>query len=228
MYGRWQVYAYDVDQPSNPDIRLQFPKSKGHEAMIYLSFIIDHYDDLPWCTVFIHGNESEPWHQGVNMVEAISGLQRVPLARQGYVSLRCEWYTSCPTEDQPPKSLEALVSDLEAVTKGTQATINGNWHQLFPHEPLPPTFVAPIGAQFAVTRQAILRRPKSDYERLRSWLLTTLLEDDLSGRVFEQLWAYIFLQEPVHCPSVDKCTCEWFGRCDTNAVDRHLGIDSSN
>lgn len=37
--------------------------------------------------------------------------------------------------------------------------------------------------QFAVSREAVRRRPREECERWRGWLLVTLLADDLSGRV---------------------------------------------
>ena len=92
---------------------------------------------------------------------------------------------------------DAVVWGLEAERKSTEAAITGNWRLLFPDERIPETLASPCCAQFAVTRQAILQRPKSDYERLREWLQGTLLSDAVSGRVLEKLWAYIFLGEAV-------------------------------
>jgi hypothetical protein len=38
------IYVVDDD---DPNARLRIPKNKGHEAMVYLTYIIDHYDELP-------------------------------------------------------------------------------------------------------------------------------------------------------------------------------------
>ena len=191
----WDVYEYDVGNPNNEDPELRFPESKGHEAMVYLSFIIDHYDDLPWATIFVHGHRSA-WHQEDDIVPLIGDLNRVALARQGYISLRCDWYPSCPREMRPVQH-DAVIWGPGVHTKGTEAAIHGNWKLLFPDEQIPGTLASPCCAQFAVTRQTIIRRPKADYERLRRWLIGSLLEDDLSGRVLEKLWAYIFTGEAV-------------------------------
>lgn len=209
----WMTYEYDVERPDNPDPHLRFPKSRGHEAMVYLSFIIDNYDDLPWCAIFIHGHRNDAWHQEDDMVQILSGLNRTALSREGYISLRCDWYPSCPAEMRPIHQ-DAVVWGPEAERKSTEAAIAGNWRFLFPDEDLPETLASPCCAQFAVTRQAILKRPKTDYERLRDWLLGTLLEDSVSGRVLEKLWAYIFLGKAVHCPPPQQCACDYFGRCD--------------
>ena len=191
----WDVYPYDVDNPNNSDPRLRMPMSKGHEAMVYLSFIIDNYHYLPWCSIFIHGHRSA-WHQEGDILPLIQGLDRVALARVGYSSLRCDWYPSCPAEMRPVHH-DAIVWGNETHRKSTEAAIAGNWRLMFPYEKLPTTLASPCCAQFAVTRQTIIRRPKVVYERLRDWLMESLLEDDVSGRVLEKLWAYIFLGEPV-------------------------------
>ena len=164
--------------------------------MVYLSYIIDHYDDLPWCAMFIHGHR-QSWHQEDDITRLINGLNRVALARAGYISLRCEWYPSCPAEMQPVNNHLSAVSGPNKYGQGQEAAIAGNWKQLFPGVEMPEVIAAPCCAQFAVTRQAIIKRPKSEYERLRDWLLTSLLDDDISGRVFEKLWAYIFTGEAV-------------------------------
>lgn len=69
--------------------------------------------------------------------------------------------------------------------------ISENWEELFPGEELPRTIASQCCAQFAVTRNAIWRRPVEDYVRMRRWLVNTELEDDVSGRVLEKLWAWI-------------------------------------
>ncbi len=147
--------------------------------MIYLSYIIDNYETLPWCAIFMHGHDESS-----------------ALAQQRYISLRCEWYPSCPAEMQMDVH-GSFVSGPDANTRGTEAAIAGNWRLLFPKEKLPRKVASPCCAQFAVTRQAILDRPKSDYERLREWMMSSLLEDELSGRVFEKLWAYMFTGDAV-------------------------------
>lgn len=164
--------------------------------MVYLSFIIAKYDDLPWATLFVHGHRNDSWHQEDDMLNLMEGLNRVALARQGYISLRCDWYPSCPAE-MHPEGHDAVVWGSEAQQKATQAALAGNWRLMFPDAPMPETLAAPCCAQFAVTRQAILRRSKAYYEHLREWLLGSALTDEISGRVFEKLWAYIFLGEPV-------------------------------
>lgn len=191
----WTLYPYNVSNPQNPDTRLQIPKSKGHEAMVYLSYLISNYDSLPWCTFFIHGHFLS-WHQETPISRLINNLNRTALAREGYISLRCDWYPSCPAEIRP-YAHDAVVWGPGIQHRETELAIAGNWKQLFPEEKLPETIASPCCAQFAVTRAAIRRRSKHEYVRMRDWLLATLLEDEVSGRVFEKLWAYIFTGDAV-------------------------------
>ena len=191
----WATYPYNVDNANNSNKALIIPRNKGHEAMVYLSFIIDNYESLPWCGIFVHGH-SDSWHQEDTLVRLLKDLNRVALSRAGYISLRCDWYPSCPAEIRPLHR-DAIVWGPGVLRAETEAAIAGNWRQLFPGEVLPETIASPCCAQFAVTRQAILRRPLSDYERMRQWLIDTLLDDQVSGRVFEKLWAYIFTGEAV-------------------------------
>ncbi|KAF2656670.1 hypothetical protein K491DRAFT_767604 [Lophiostoma macrostomum CBS 122681] len=54
-----EAAVYEIDDPSAS--RYRVPKSKGHEAMVYLSYIIDHYDDLPETIIFVHAHKAT-WH----------------------------------------------------------------------------------------------------------------------------------------------------------------------
>ena len=191
----WSLLKYDANQPDNPDPRLRFPKRKGNEAVVYLSYIIDNYDDLPWGAFFVHGH-ADSWHQEADIGSLIDSLDREQLGKYGFISLRCEWLPSCPAEIRP-KNRDALIWGSDPFRAGTEAAVGGNWKLLFPDAELPETMASPCCAQFAVTRQMVWMHPKEEYERLRNWLLGSLLDNDLSGRVFEKLWAYIFTREAV-------------------------------
>lgn len=47
----------------------------------------------------------------------------------------------------------------------------------------------------------------------RKWLLTTGIEDQFSGRIFEYIWHYIFTGHEVYCPSMSNCYCDGYGLC---------------
>ncbi|KAI7666387.1 hypothetical protein KC318_g6549 [Hortaea werneckii] len=185
---------------------------------VYLSFIVDNYDALPWSVIFLHGR-LDAWHQEDTAVNLIHSLNRNQLARAGYISLRCDWFPSCPAELRP-KDHDAVVWGNVGLHEDTEKAVSQSWKQLFPNEDLPETIAAPCCAQFAVTRQAILRRSKADFERMRQWLIETLMTDELSGRVFEKLWAYIFTGEAVNCPPPQMCACEYFCRCEPQVWEK--------
>ena len=71
------------------------------------------------------------------------------------------------------------------------------WERFFPGVQLPETIAAQCCAQFAVRDEKIRKRGRETYERMREWILETELIDDVSGRVLEKLWAYIFTEEAV-------------------------------
>jgi len=56
---------------------------------------------------------------------------------------------------------------------------------------------APRAAQFAVSREQVLQRPREDYIRFRQWVIDTDKDDATSGRVMEFLWHVIFGKEAV-------------------------------
>ncbi|KAK3642279.1 hypothetical protein LTR56_010856 [Elasticomyces elasticus] len=191
----WTVFRYEIDNPVNGDVRLQLPVMKGHEAIVYITWLVEHYDSLPWHVVFVHGDRDD-WEQDEEILSKVITIRRNALARAGYVPLRCDWYPSCPAELRPVDH-DAVVWGPDGSRNETEFAIASKWKSLFPGTALPHTIASQSSAQFAVTRQAILQRPKSDYERLREWLLRTTLEDDEIRETFEKLWAYIFTGEAV-------------------------------
>ncbi len=52
-------------------------------------------------------------------------------------------------------------------------------------------------AQFAVSKEQVLRRPVEDYIRFRDWVVHTEKNDAKSGRVMEYLWHVIFGKDSV-------------------------------
>jgi len=91
-----QTAIYVADDPSAP---LHPPKNKGHEVMIYLSWIIENYDDLPDVAIFMHAHRWS-WHNddildndSAMMIRRLS-LNRV--WREGYMNMRCSWNPGCP------------------------------------------------------------------------------------------------------------------------------------
>lgn len=70
------------------------PLNKGHESMVYLNYILEHWDSLAPVTLFIHGH-LESWHQDFSMNETIKTLNLTEVEKEGFVNLRCDWAHGC-------------------------------------------------------------------------------------------------------------------------------------
>lgn len=106
------------------------------------------------------------------MVELISSIRLPALKDAGYILLRCDWYPSCPREIRPIAH-DVIVWGPGVNREVIEYEISWAWNELFPNEPLPETIASQCCAQFAVTKEAIHRRRKEDYKRIRQWILDT-------------------------------------------------------
>jgi hypothetical protein len=217
--GLLTKYVYVMDDRTAP---LHPPINKGHEAMAYLSYIIDHYDKLADVNIFMHFHR-EAWHNNLLIPESpqmVRFLSPERVAREGYMNLRCHWDPGCPAWLHPG----ATVRDPE---KSEEWIIAESWSELFPLDPVPTVLAQPCCAQFAVSKDRILSIPKQRYVSLRDWVLRTDMSDYTSGRVFEYTWQYIFTSSPLHCPSMSACYCDGYGYCFGNpeAFDKFFELN---
>ena len=198
------VYVAD-----DPEAEFHPPKNKGHEVMIYLTYIIDHYDDLPDVMMFMHSHRWS-WHNDdildYDAVEMIKRLSSERVTREGYMNMRCHWDPGCP-DWMHPGNLE------EDMYKQEESLIAKAWSELFPLDPVPQVLAQPCCAQFALSKERVLSIPKSRFVFYRTWLLRTPLSDYISGRVWEYMWQYIFTGQNVHCPVMHSCYCDGYGVC---------------
>ncbi|KAK5123289.1 hypothetical protein LTR85_002719 [Meristemomyces frigidus] len=198
--------VYVVDDRS---ALLHPPMNKGHEVMVYLSYIIDFYDKLEDVNIFMHWHRFA-WHNNelldTDSALMIRHLSPERVTRDGYMNLRCHWDPGCPAWMHPGASERNL-------DKQEEKHIADSWAELFPLDPIPAVLAQPCCAQFAVSRDRIRALPKQRYIHLRDWLLRTELSDYMSGRVFEYIWQYIFTASPLHCPSMSACYCDGYGLC---------------
>lgn len=179
----WKANIYVVD---DSHASLTVPMNRGHESMVYLTYIIDHYDRLPDNIIFLHASRFA-WHNDDPDYDAIPTLRnfQLPYLREsGYVNLRCVWVIGCPAEIRPVED-EANRDDANLMTKNMYKQA---FEELLPELPVPAVVAVSCCSQFAVTREMIKVRPKDDYIRYRQWLLRTPLDDSISGRVFEFSW----------------------------------------
>ena len=109
----YHTCADTADAPFRSDSKyLQVPANRGHEAMAYLTFIIDNYDEIPLAgAVFVHGARFA-WHNDAPDYDnaALLATLNIPaaLSQNGYHNLRCDWgaSTCSPSESPPQGSLE--------------------------------------------------------------------------------------------------------------------------
>lgn len=200
---------YPVGSPNTP-----LPANKGHEAMIYLTYILDHYPSFPDVVLFIHPHLIA-WHNDVlhssSTLVTITRLSLPHVIRQGYFNTRCHLHPGCPSwlsVDRPLWRLDVRYKPEERfLTSSVFHALHG------PHTPIPAHISQPCCAQFAVSRDRLLSRPQSFYTHYRDWLLNTDLPDDTSGRIMEYTWQYIFTGLFEHCPSPHQCYCDGYGVC---------------
>ncbi|KAL9117853.1 MAG: hypothetical protein Q9187_005605 [Circinaria calcarea] len=197
---------YVVDDPT---AEFHVPKNKGHEAMAYLTFIIDHYENLPEIAIFIHSDRIT-WHNNdlldSDLVKMTRRLNSERVKREGYINLRCHLQPGCSDNLH-------LNRTEENVHKPEENIIRGIWSELHPFDPIPATLSHPCCAQFAVSRTQIRKYPLARYVTWREWILKTELDDRLSGRIWEYTWHYIFSGKADLCPEPHLCYCDGFRVC---------------
>lgn len=229
----WQHAIYTVD-PSSDKVRantLTMPVNKGHEAMAYLTYIIDNYEgSVPSVVAFLHSHRQgffKAWHVDTPLHDNIYAMRHLQLAyvrEQGYVNLRCNPNPGCKKTNKPSRHITAEVWDeifWDTTTPAFSQNSSGpaaveDFSRLEEEEKLSimqPRVYAACCAQFAVSREQIYKRPLNDYVKIRQWVMNTEKDDAKSGRVMEYLWHVIFGKEAIHCPDPDTCYCKVYGRC---------------
>ncbi|KAF1934038.1 uncharacterized protein M421DRAFT_415086 [Didymella exigua CBS 183.55] len=197
---------YVVDDPS---AELHPPKNKGHEVMVYLTYIIDHYDSLADVTMFMHAHQLA-WHNdeilGNDAAKMISRLSRPRVWREGFVNMRCSWYPGCPDWMHPGETRKNNFKQEEVL-------LAKSWSELFPLDEIPQVLAQPCCAQFALSRERIQAKSHAQYVWYREWLFQTKIPDELSGRIWEYAWQFVFTGEAVFCPKEHICFCDQYGTC---------------
>lgn len=202
----WDTAIYVANDPSAP---LHPPVNKGNEVMIYLTYVIDFYDNLPDVSVFVHAHQNA-WHNeklfGGDSAETVRRLNLNRVIREGYMNLRCGLGPGCPDWMHP--------GEIEPdETKQEEIVLARAWSEIFPDDPVPLVLAQPCCAQFALSKERIRTIPRSRFVFYRDWLLQTTLSDYITGRVWEYLWQYVFAGEPVLCPDESVCLCDGYGFC---------------
>lgn len=192
---------------SNPeavmDDNFKLPTNKGREAMTYLTFIIQFYDELPLKMLFLHGHHTA-WHQGWPMEKLISSLRWDQI--DGYMNLRSCGY------DPYNHMFRGMHTDIQTKDKGEVFPwLLQFWEEFemprygFPKISKSTIFECYCCAQFVVDRKSVKRLSKGFYVSLREWLLNTQWEDRISSRVMEYLWHILFTGSLRNSNTVSVC-----------------------
>ena len=135
--------------------------------------------------VFIHAVQYQ-WHNDDSNKDGatvISRLQLPNILSEGYVNLRCDWALGCPV---------GFKVDSPGVEHDLGVVFRESYQELFPNKTMTDGVPSAVGAgccaQFALSAAKVWEKPKSEYERIRRWLIETPLTDDTSGRVMEYSW----------------------------------------
>lgn len=189
----YHLCVYTADAPL--DVRsnhVQVPANRGHEAMAYLTFLIDNYAHIPAAgVVFVHGSRFA-WHNdapGYDNTPLLAALNvSAALAPWGYHNLRCDWSAStCPPSSASQGSLEtsflsvllpwdarvvsdnSLPSALVALFGGDKFNSNEGGGQLQLGRTT--AIRSQCCAQFVVAQHNIWQHSREEYVALRQWLL---------------------------------------------------------
>ncbi|KAG4438833.1 hypothetical protein IFR05_005673 [Cadophora sp. M221] len=55
--------------------------------------------------------------------------------------------------------------------------------------------------------------PREQYHHHINWLLSTKFKDSISGRTWEHMWQYLFLEKAIDCPLEHKAYCRLYHIC---------------
>jgi hypothetical protein len=189
--------------------------NKGHEAMAYLTYIIDNYNgEIPSIVAFLHAHRQgffEAWHVDTPLHDNVVAMRLLNLdtvRTDGYVNLRCNWNPGCNKRDTERVNGHVTSEIWDQLMNETSTPVfNGmpggpgavdltsSFHDPRRDKDTGMTIFTTCCAQFAVSREQIYKRPLQDYVKMREWLVATQLDDPHSGRVLEYLWHIIFGME---------------------------------
>lgn len=193
----------DPSDTTSEDI-LVTPLNKGHEAMAYLTYLIDNYDTLPSTIAFLHSHRKgflKAWHTDAPLHDNVYAMRHLQLdfvQQNGYVNLRCRWNPGClHSQRQHGHVTPELWQNIFANTSTPPSDLNAQTGPQTNGFPMPPMIGVACCGQFSVSSQQVHKRPREDYIIIRNWLIKTELNDAKSGRVLEYLWHIIFAADAV-------------------------------
>ena len=167
-----RVHGAGEARPQHPQVSI----NKAQEAVAYLRYIIDHYDELPRRVIFLHDHRTA-WHQ-LDMVDL---LHAVRLDAYPFFSVNGIWNRGLRPKDYAHAARFWHENGLDRAIGP------------FPRDNNAIAFMC--CSQFVVSRARIRQRPLALWRRLYAWADRTELSNAVSSRIFEWLW-HVLLGEP--------------------------------
>ena len=206
-----EVIPYIADDPSAP---YHPPENKGNEAMVYLTYLYAFYDKLPDISIFAHGDDRS-WHVDSALESstayAIEHLDLNEILQRQYVNLRVSWENACPNWINT--SVTGSSPQYKPHLKAEEQFMKQAFLENFPGDPVPQILSQPCCSQFAVTKEVIRSIPRSQFQLQINWLRAVGLGSEISGRVWEHLWQWMFLKKAIDCPVEYKALCRYYHIC---------------
>ncbi|KAL5336885.1 hypothetical protein BJX70DRAFT_262146 [Aspergillus crustosus] len=205
-------YGDELTAPFRP------PVNQGGEAISHLTYLIDHYDDLPDVMVFMHA-DSQAWHRNLLLARdarlTMRYLRRGYVLERGWVSLLCERRGLCASH---PVYLDSDSEERDWESGSLKKEFTKAWGDLMGRDVKAPESVrSPTGSQFALTATQVKKHAtKKQLMRLKDWIMNTSFSSEIVGSLFEYLWPYLFLgpgAEQATCPDEPACYCQMYGIC---------------
>ncbi|KAK9848648.1 hypothetical protein MYU51_015679 [Penicillium brevicompactum] len=205
-------FIYSMSKRLEKDLLVPH-SSRGREASAYLSYVLDNYDHLPPISIFIHAGEMQRHNDlfGPKTKAVLQNLRPEAVKAKGYVNLRCLHSPGCPSHVHPNNPTQ-----IDFKNRDSRAYFPQIYQELFGVGPVPDVIGGVCCAQFAVSRDQIPKRPRSDYERMMNWIdkgSAQIVNSYGVGWVFEVVWHVVFGMEAVYCPTYEQCRCDNYGWC---------------
>jgi hypothetical protein len=172
-----KFYIYDKETPEN---EYNIPVNKGHEASVYLKYIIDNFENLPEFTYFIH-DEEYSWHHSGSIIDL---LDEAIMSNNLYYNINERCFNS--TNDA-----------LNCCNNNNWTNDFINWYNehiemYVPFNSLDLNKIYRNSAQFLVHKSLITNLPLEFYKKLYDWIITTDMDNAESGRFLEWTWHIFF------------------------------------
>jgi len=163
---------YNKGEVLHESNEIQLP-NVGREGHTYLHHIIQRYDSLSDYTCFLQGN---PFDHTPTLIELLDNVEKnIILGEQPSFMYLCKVIHPC---------------NLYGCRFHPGLPITSLYKYIFNKEPFTEDFVFGSGAQFIVSKERILSRPKSFYENILHLMDKEVCPQ--AGYVLERFWKLIF------------------------------------